>query len=304
MNNKYIRISVILMFSLLLMSGCLSPKPVSTEPSRDVASFSGAAPIENEETVSIPEKEPEPVISESDINNTEMEEIKMPDKTYINDADISWIDPDKPMVALSFDDGPVNPVNESSSAMRIQKALTDGGMHATFFYWGNSLNNVTRKEIEAAYEAGFEIANHTKSHPDLSKLTPEEVIKELDAINTVLTEIAGEKKFLLRPPYLALNDMVKETVDVPLITCGLDTKDWANASTEEIIKTVMDAAKDGSLDGKIVLMHETYKTTAEAVEYLVPALKELDYQVVTISELFKVRGKELEGGKVYTHCSK
>lgn len=225
-------------------------------------------------------------------------------KEYINLADVSWIDPEKPMVALSFDDGPVYPVDDFSTAIRIQNALSENGMHATFFYWGNTLNSSTMAELKRAYELGFELGNHTKSHPNLTDLTAAEITAQIEYIDKKLTAITGNTQFLVRPPYLAVNDLVKETINVPLISCGLDTQDWNDATTEEIIATVKKACENGSLDGKIVLMHETYTTTAEAVEYLVPYLKEQGYQVVTISELFKARGKNPLAGKVYTQCVK
>lgn len=227
------------------------------------------------------------------------------DKTWEYKVDISWIDTDKPMVALSFDDGPVYSTGENSTATRIQNALSENGMHATFFYWGSTLNGITQKEIERAYELGFELGNHTKSHKDLSKLaTSEEIEKEVEYMDKKLAEIADQEHFLVRPPYLGVNQRVKDTLIAPIITCGLDTKDWNNASAQQIIDTIVEAAEKGTLDGQIVLMHETYTTTAEAVEYLVPYLKELGYQVVSISEMYCARGKTMAGGKVFTSCAK
>lgn len=60
---------------------------------------------------------------------------------------------------------------------------------------------------------------------------------------------------------------------------------------------------DGSLDNAIVLCHETYNSTAEAMDYLCPYLKEQGWQVVTVSEMFAVNGKELNGGQIYTKCN-
>lgn len=221
-----------------------------------------------------------------------------------NDADISWIDATKPMAALSFDDGPVSTLTDTSTAIRIQNALSENGMHATFFYWGNTLNSNTRKELERAFELGFELGNHTKSHLDLTKLTAEEMLKQVEFIDKTLSEITGKEAFLVRPPYLSVNQLVRDTLKVPLISCGIDSKDWANATADEMIETIKKAAEDGSLDGKIVLMHETYDATATAVEYLVPYLKEQGYQVVTISEMFKARGRDMKSGKFYKSCEK
>lgn len=291
------------------------PAEVSIEVSVEAPSVSADEIKESEVSVTTDSTEKAEVESPASVEETvetstettveePVQEVTEMTREYINLADVSWIDPEKPMVALSFDDGPVYPVNDDSPAIRIQNALSENGMHATFFYWGNSLNNTTMKELTRAYELGFELGNHTKSHPDLTTLTADKIEAQVSYIDEKLTEITGNTQFLVRPPYLSINDTVKETINVPLISCGLDTKDWNNATTDEIIATITKACENGSLNGKIVLMHETYTTTAEAVEYLVPYLKEQGYQIVTISEMFKARGKNMKVGNVYTQCTK
>lgn len=220
-------------------------------------------------------------------------------KIWKNEADISRIDPAKPMVALSFDDGPVSPVSDRSTGIRIQNALRDGGMHATFFYWGVTCDEGSVEEIRRAQALGFEIANHTKSHPHLPALSAEEMKAEVAYMDRILKEVSGRESFLLRPPYLDIDPVVLETLEVPLITCGIDTRDWAQATAEEMIDLIHKACEDGSLDGQIVLMHETHEATAEAVEALVPYLKERGYQIVTISQMYKARGREMYSGTVY-----
>lgn len=236
-----------------------------------------------------------------DTNDPQSMEDRMRDK-WNNTADISWIDPEKPMVAISFDDGPVRPVNEASPAIRIQDAIAKAGMHATFFYWGNTYDEDTRAEIVRAQELGFEIANHTKTHPFLPQLTPEEMKAEVGFMEPILKEISGQEQFLLRPPYLSVDQVVKDTINVPLISCGLDSEDWNKATAKQMIDKIAKACENGSLDGKIVLMHETYDATAQAVEFLVPYLVANDYQIVTISEMFKARDKEMQAGQVYGEC--
>ena len=88
-----------------------------------------------------------------------------------------------------------------------------------------------------------------------------------------------------------------------MITCSLDTKDWDNASADQIVWTIQNAANNGSLNGAIVLCHETKSTTAEAMERVLPWLKANGYQVVTISDMFAAKGKTLNGGQIYTKVS-
>ncbi len=212
-----------------------------------------------------------------------------------NNADISWIDPAKPMIAFTFDDGPVG-TSDTASSIRIQNALRDSGQHATFFYWGTTINNSTKDEIKRAYDLGFEIGNHTNTHPDLTSLTADKISENYLACANKLTEITGLTHFLVRPPYLAVNSTVKANVREPMINCSIDTKDWNGATTEEIINTIRTQMKDGS----IVLMHETYTTTAEAMEILIPELVAEGWQIVSVSELFKAKGLTLLDGSVYS----
>ncbi len=148
----------------------------------------------------------------------------------------------------------------------------------------------------------MEIANHTTSHPDLTKKSASEIRSEYDTTNSKLKNIIGtEPSKLLRLPYLSANDTVKQTLsDVPMITCSIDTGDWNNATKDDIINKIVTAKNNGSLNGSIVLAHETYDTTAEAMEYLAPYLKSEGWQIVSISEMFEVKNQKLSGGQIYT----
>ncbi len=216
----------------------------------------------------------------------------------VGSVDISWIDPSKPMVAISFDDGA-----SPATGTRIVDALSDNGFHATFFYVGDWIRDTNgENEVKYAYSKGMEIANHTKSHPNLTEKSASEIRSEYDQCASKLKGIIGaEPSNLLRLPYLGCNSTVQSTLsDVPLITCAIDTQDWNGASKEQIVNTIKSAISNGSLDGAIVLAHETYDTTASAMEELCPYLKAQGWQIVTVSEMFAVKNQQLNGGQVYT----
>ncbi len=217
---------------------------------------------------------------------------------FRNTADISWIDTSKPMVAFAFDDGPISTA-QGSAPIRIQDALANNGAHATFFYWGNRITSSNEAEIVRANELGFEIANHTYSHPYLTGMSVADLQSEINRCADILTRLTGKTDFLIRPPYLAVDDTVRQYCGAPLITCSVDSQDWNGASKDQIINTVVSKANDGSLDNAILLMHENYESTAGAVEYLVPYLKAQGWEVVSVSELFKANGKKLYNGTVY-----
>ena len=210
-----------------------------------------------------------------------------------------YVDPSKPMVAISFDDG-TSPTN---SGYRIIDALAKSDFRATFFYVGNWIGS--EDQVRYADSKGMEIANHTTTHPDLAKQNAQQIRSEYDTTYNKLKRIIGkEPSKLLRLPYLSSSWQVQQTLnDVPLITCSIDTKDWDNASADQIVWTIQNAANNGSLNGAIVLCHETKTTTADAMERVLPWLKAQGYQVVTISDMFAAKGKTLNGGQIYTKAS-
>ena len=145
----------------------------------------------------------------------------------------------------------------------------------------------------------MEIANHTWTHPDMTKLSADQMRNEIKKTADTLTAITGLTDFLIRPPYLKTNDTFKQVAGVPLVQCNIYSMDWDGASTDQMINTITTAMNNGSLNGGIVLMHENYPTTAAAIEYLAPLLKQNGWQMVTVSEMFKAKGKVMYNGQVY-----
>jgi peptidoglycan/xylan/chitin deacetylase (PgdA/CDA1 family) len=214
--------------------------------------------------------------------------------------DTSWIDPNKKLVAITFDDGPVD-WEDDSTAMKILKTFEEYGQHATFFYNGKNINPNNSKEILYAQELGCEIANHTWSHLDLTSLTEAKMKEEVDKTSAILSKVTGQDTFLLRLPYLSYNDTVLATVNAPCISCCVDTRDYSDEATKEsIVKSILDAHEKGILANSVILLHEPYEKTQEAVTEIVPKLVKEGYQLVTVSELATMNVVTLTSGQVYT----
>ncbi len=202
-------------------------------------------------------------------------------------------------VAFTFDDGPVE-WSDASTAISILHTLEMYKQHATFFYIGQQITDQNSKEIAFAKSIGCEIGNHGYTHSDLTKLSDELVTEEIMKTGDKLAAITGNYPVLVRPPYLAYNETLLQLVTHPLISCSIDTRDWDKATTEQIIETILSADEVGKLNGSIILMHEPYKTTASAVQYLVPTLLHKGYQIVSVSELAKVNKMSLQEHQLYT----
>ncbi|MBR6986084.1 MAG: endo-1,4-beta-xylanase [Ruminococcus sp.] len=207
------------------------------------------------------------------------------------------IDPSKPMIAISFDDGA-----SPQTGTRIIDALDKSGFHATFFYVGDWIkDSAGENEVKYAYSKGMEIANHTTSHPHLPQLGSSQIRSEFDNTHAKLKRIIGaEPSKLMRLPYLESNGTVESTLnDVALISCQFDTQDWNGHSKDQIVNDIKGWVTSGQGNGAIVLCHETYASTASAMEEVLPWIKSQGWQVVTISEMAAAKGKTLSGGTVY-----
>ena len=199
------------------------------------------------------------------------------------------IDANAPMVALTFDDGP-NP----DYTNRILKVLEDNYSHATFFVVGTNAEKYQNTLREIAL-TGNEIGNHTYSHANLTELDLADVEEEIDKVNRVVKKATGESATVIRPPYGAYNDDVLNQLQQPVVLWDLDTEDWDSRNAQTIVDHIITNIDDGD----IILMHDIYESTAEAVELLVPRLKEMGFQVVSISEMAEYKGKELELHKAH-----
>ena len=201
------------------------------------------------------------------------------------------IDINKPIIALSFDDGPSN----NDSTVRILDVLKETNSTATFFVIG-SMAEAHPETLVKIIETGCEIGNHTYSHSLRFKTASQsEIDGEVDKVNRIIENATGTSAKLVRPPWGSYGQDCLANAHYPYILWSIDTEDWKSRNTEAIFAEIKRTAKDGY----IILMHDIYQTTADAVELAVPWLIEQGYQVVSVSELFATRGIVLEPGKVF-----
>ena len=198
------------------------------------------------------------------------------------------LDADKPMVALTFDDGPYAPVTN-----KILNTLKKYDARATFFVVGSRVPSY-KDVLKKAYKQGNEIATHTYNHADLTKLSAKKIKAELDDSAKVISDVIGCSFSALRPPGGNINDKMRKVINVPMIYWSVDTEDWKSRNAKSVLKEC-----NVIQDGDIVLMHDLYPTTAQAVKKLVPKLVKEGYQLVTVDELLYYKGIDAEAGKVY-----
>ena len=201
------------------------------------------------------------------------------------------LDPKKKLIALTFDDGPYAPVTN-----RILDTLEKYGGKATFFVVGSRVE--TYKDcIKRASKLGCEIGCHTYNHAILTRLSAKEIKKEISSSVKPIEKYSGKKVKIVRAPGGAVNDTVKKSVPYPLVNWSIDTFDWQHRNTATTVSKIKASAKDGA----IVLMHDLYVPTGEAAVQIIPWLVSQGYQLVTVSELFELKGINAAKGNLYTH---
>lgn len=199
------------------------------------------------------------------------------------------IDTTKPTIALTFDDGP------SIYTERIVTLLKENNAHATFFVLGNRLPDYG-KELKAILANGNEIGNHTYNHRDLKKLSKDEIQAQLNQTDDLIQSFTQQKPTLMRPPYGSVDGSISAYINTPIVLWSLDTEDWKTKDKNVIANKILNNVKDGD----IILMHDLYPASAEALEIVLPALKKKGFQVVTVSELYKSKNLQLKPYTIYT----
>lgn len=193
------------------------------------------------------------------------------------------------LVCFTFDDGPYAPVTN-----KILDTLEKYNGRATFFVVGDRADTYS-DEIIRASKMGCEIGTHTYSHVNLNSLSVPEMQEEIKKSCDAISKYTGKNVKVLRPPEGAANDTVKANVGMPMVLWSVDSRDWDYRNADKDYQTVMDNVFDGS----IVLMHDLYPATADAVARLIPELAKQGYKFVTFSELMKIRGVDVKPGEKY-----
>ncbi|MGM9882269.1 MAG: polysaccharide deacetylase family protein [Bacilli bacterium] len=235
------------------------------------------------------------VMSDSDsfcINNNFNSIERVEEATYEFDFVTSKnVDRDKKFVALTFDDGPNYNTN------KVLDILDKYDVSATFFVLGSKIkgNEYILKKMK---DSGMEIGNHTFSHLLLTKYKEDKIKKEIDDTSNLIFDVTGNYPKLLRPSYGSFNSKIKKVANMPIIIWDIDTLDWKYHNSKRITNRVVSKVKDGD----IILMHDIYSATANALNNIIPELQSRGYVFVTVSELFYYKGITLEEGKVYGYA--
>ena len=194
-------------------------------------------------------------------------------------------------VALTFDDGP-----SGKYTRKLLDGLYDRGVQATFLLCGYRMKDypdLTRR----IYEEGHEIGYHGFTHKNMRQMSRRDIAGELEESQALLPE--GCQPVFLRPPGGCCSDAVRQVAQVrnlAILGWSVDPRDWATHDTAAIEQSVLKNVDDGD----IVLLHDMTDSSVKAALDIVDALLDQNFEIVTASELARVRGVSLRPGRTYT----
>ena len=181
------------------------------------------------------------------------------------------------VIALTFDDGP------GPYTAHLLDILDQYGAKATFFLIGSKVSGQA-SVVRSIHARGHQLGNHSWSHPELPKLSVDQIAGEIDRTNEAIRQAAGVKPTILRPPYGAANGVVLEQLrarGMSSILWSVDTRDWADRNSQ----IVCSRAVAGARPGAVILMHDIHQTSVNAVPCILSSLKQQGYSFVTIQRL-------------------
>ncbi len=190
------------------------------------------------------------------------------------------------MVALTFDDGP-----DSNTTPQALDILAKYKIKATFFVQGKNIagNEAILKRMQAE---GHEVGNHSWNHPVLTQLSLEDAKKQITDTESAITSVLGKSTKLMRPPYGAISDDIRNSLDLSFIMWDVDSLDWKSKNEAAILTQVQRQTTDGS----IILIHDIHQTSVNSLPKVIEYLQGQGYSFVTVSELL---GNQVKPHEIY-----
>ena len=190
----------------------------------------------------------------------------------------------RPMLALTFDDGPGEYTDE------LLDCLEENNAHATFFMLGQNVSAYPDAP-KRMLELGCEIGSHSWDHTQLTTIDIDSVAKQFTDTDNALIDACGQAASVARAPYGDGNSDIYNTVGKPFFMWSLDTEDWKLLDAEGDYNAVM----NGDLtDGSIILMHDIHEPSVQAALRLIPDLIAQGYKLVTVSEMAEAKNVTLQ----------
>lgn len=182
---------------------------------------------------------------------------------------------EKPSIAITFDDGP-----SGRYTGRLLDGLKERNVKASFFLIGENAEE-NPELVERIYKEGHLIGNHTYSHVQMTHLSEESAVREIERTDQVISAITGEHVAYMRPPFGAWQRELEVRMEVLPVLWSVDPLDWTTENVDEIVSKVVTEVEEGD----IILLHDCYASSVEAALRIVDILQKEGYEFVTVDRL-------------------
>lgn len=182
---------------------------------------------------------------------------------------------EKKRIALTFDDGP-HPIYTP----QMLELLKEEQVPATFFLLGENVELYGDVVKEIAKE-GHLIGNHTYHHVQITSLPLDEACREIQETSDLIEELTGNGTEYVRPPFGTWNRELEEQLNLIPVMWSIDTKDWTTQNVDWIVQEAVKHAEDHD----IILMHDSYQSTVDAVRRVIEQLEAEGFEFVTVDEI-------------------
>ncbi len=187
-------------------------------------------------------------------------------------------------IALTFDDGPDLQTKEVLDLLKLWE------VKATFFLIGMKI--ASHKEVvKRMVQEGHAIGNHSWMHSSLFPLQGSKRIRtSLVETRRAIEQVTGVPNNLFRPPFGVTNPIIAKALkglSFKVVGWSVRSLDTKNEPTEVVFKRIQSKIKGGD----IILLHDTSKNIIPLLTELLPWLKSLNYELVTVEELMKNENK-------------
>jgi peptidoglycan/xylan/chitin deacetylase (PgdA/CDA1 family) len=193
---------------------------------------------------------------------------------------------------MTFDDGP-----HPSLTPKLLDILKQRNIKCTFFVIGKNAQmypNIIRRMIAE----GHEVANHTWTHCSLTSRSDTQIRSELKQSEEALVSVANYRPHLVRPPYGAINDRIKNLMFAEFgystIMWSVDPQDWRRPGVSVVTSRLVSGAHPGA----IMLAHDIHPPTIQAMPSMFDQLLAKGYQFVTVSQLMNMEKANMPVGVV------
>lgn len=180
-------------------------------------------------------------------------------------------------IALTFDDGP-----HPKYTLKLLEGLKERNVKATFFLIGENVKN-NPEVVKKIYEDGHTIGNHTFSHVQLTCISEEKAITEINDTNQMIKEITGTEPKYIRPPYGLYSDALQRETNLTPVLWNVDPRDWSVLNTQSVVNHVVKCAKNGD----IILLHDIFDTSVDAALLIIDELQKQGFEFVTVDEFYE-----------------